>query len=192
VEAARTLGGGPIALKLDAVDVAHKSELGLVRLGLADDATIRGAARDLLDAGRAHGLHARGLLVEPMGSPGVELIVGLRRDASFGPAVVVGLGGVLTEVLDDVSIRLAPVDQDTALAMLDELRGHRILDGVRGSAVVDRDAVAAMIVAISRLGGARPEIVEVDLNPVLASASGAIAVDALVVLAGEPNGALDG
>ena len=192
VEAARTLGGGPMALKLDAVDLAHKSDLGLVRLGLGDEAAIRGAAKELLSAGRAHGLDVRGLLVEPMGSPGVELIVGLRRDASFGAAVVVGLGGVLTEVLDDVAIRLAPVDEETALGMLDELRGGRILDGVRGAPAVDREAVAALVVAISRLGAARPEIVEVDLNPVLASASGALGVDALVVLAGEPRAAVDG
>jgi acyl-CoA synthetase (NDP forming) len=192
VDAARTLGGGPVALKLDAVDLAHKSDLGLVRLGLREEADVRAAAQQLLAAGRANGLDARGLLVEPMGSPGVELIVGLRRDASFGPAVVVGLGGVLAEVLDDVAIRLAPVDHDTALAMLDELRGRRILDGVRGSSAVDRGAVAELIVALSRLGDARQEIVEVDLNPVLASASGALAVDALVVLAGDPEAAIGG
>ncbi|MEA2613543.1 MAG: hypothetical protein QOI52_1502, partial [Chloroflexota bacterium] len=192
VDAARTLGGGPVALKVDAIDMAHKSDLGLVRLGLADEAAIRRAAEELLAAGRAHAVEARGLLVEPMGRPGVELIVGLRRDASFGAAVVVGLGGVLTEVLDDVAIRLAPVDEETALGMLDDLRGRRILDGVRGASAVDRGAVAALIVAISRLGDARPDIIEVDLNPVLASASGALAVDALVVLAGDPERAVDG
>jgi acyl-CoA synthetase (NDP forming) len=191
VDAARTLGG-PVALKLDALEAVHKSDLGLVRLGLGDEAAIRAAAHELLAIGRAHRLEVRGLLVEPMGSPGVELIVGLRRDASFGAAVVVGLGGVLTEVLDDVAIRLAPVDEETALAMLDELRGRRILDGVRGASAVDRGAVAALIVAISRLGDTHPEIVEVDLNPVLASASGALAVDALVVLAGDPEAAVDG
>jgi acyl-CoA synthetase (NDP forming) len=118
-----------------------------------------------------------------MADPGVELIVGLQRDASFGAAIVVGLGGVLAEVLDDVAIRLAPVRQRDALEMLDEIRGSRILDGVRGQPAVDREAVAALIVALSRLGQLRPDIVEVDLNPVIASAGGAIAVDALVVVA---------
>ena len=118
-----------------------------------------------------------------MADRGVELIVGLRRDPSFGPAVVVGLGGVLTELLDDVAIRLAPLDRETALGMLAELRGARILDGVRGSQPVDRGAVVDLIVALARLGDARPDIVEVDLNPVIASAKGAVAVDALVVLA---------
>ena len=123
VAAARSFGTGPIALKIDAADVPHKSELGLVRLGLAGDDVVRAAAEALLAGARSHGVDARGLLVQPMADPGVELIVGLRRDASFGPAVVVGLGGLLTEVLDDVAIRLAPVDRDTALAMLAELRG---------------------------------------------------------------------
>jgi acyl-CoA synthetase (NDP forming) len=117
-----------------------------------------------------------------MAASGVELIVGLRRDAQFGLAVVVGLGGIFTEVLDDVAIRLAPVGHATALAMLDELRGRRILDGIRGRAAVDRDAVADLIVGLSRLATERSDIVEVDLNPVIATPGGAVAVDALVVL----------
>ncbi len=181
--AARAFGGRPVALKVDAADVAHKSDLGMVRLRLVGDAPVRAAADDLLDSARAHGLAVRGLLVEPMAEAGVELIVGLRRDASFGPAVVIGFGGVLTELLDDVAIRLAPVDRETALGMLAELRGARLLDGVRGSSPVDRGAVADLIVTLSQLGDARPDIVEVDLNPVIASVRGALAVDALVVLA---------
>jgi acetyltransferase len=182
VEAARPMGGHAVALKLDGPDLAHKTEVGGVVLGLVGDAAIRAAAEELLATGRRHGLDVTGLLVEPMADPGVELIVGLQRDASFGAAVVVGLGGVLAEVLDDVAIRLAPVTRDEALAMLEEIRGARILDGVRGRPAVDRGAVAALIVALSRLGEARPDIVEVDLNPVIASATGALAVDALVVL----------
>ena len=184
---ARTFGGAPVALKLDAVGLAHKSDLGLVRLGLGGDEAIRVAARDLLATAERHGLAARGLLVEPMAAPGVELIVGLRRDAQFGPAVMVGLGGILAEVLDDVAIRLAPVGRAEALAMLDDLRGRRILDGVRGSPAVDRSAVADLIVGLSRLGASRADIAEVDLNPVIASAGGALAVDALVVLAAMPE-----
>ena len=176
-------GGGPIVLKLDATGLAHKSDLGLVRLGLVGDDAIRAAADDLFATGRRHGLEPRGLLVEPMAAAGVELIVGLRRDTQFGPAVMVGLGGIFTEVLDDVSIRLAPVRHPDALAMLDDLRGRRILDGVRGRPAIDRPAVADLIVALSLLGVERPDILEVDLNPVIASPDGALAVDALVVLA---------
>jgi len=189
VATARALGGRPVALKLDAVGLPHKSDLGLVRLGLLGDEQVRSAGDDLLATAHAHGLDARGLLVEPMADAGVELIVGLRRDPSFGPAVVVGLGGMLTEVLDDVAIRLAPLDRETALGMLAGLRGARILDGIRGSSPVDRGAVADLIVALSRLGDTRPDIVEIDLNPVIASANGAIAVDALVVL--DPAAAAD-
>jgi acyl-CoA synthetase (NDP forming) len=192
VATARWLGGRAVALKLDAIDLPHKSDLGLVRLGLSGDEQIHAAAQALLATARGHGLVARGLLVEPMADPGVELILGLRRDPSFGPAVVVGLGGVLTEVLDDVAIRLAPVDRETGLGMLAELRGTRILDGARGGSPVDRGAVADLIVALSRLGETRPEIIEVDLNPVIASAAGALAVDALVVLAASAEGAVDG
>jgi acyl-CoA synthetase (NDP forming) len=187
VEAARAFGGGTVAVKLDAADLPHKSDFGLVRLGVTGDGAVRAAATDLLAAATTHGLEARGLLVEPMADPGVELLVGLRRDPSFGPAVVVGLGGVLTEVLDDVSIRLAPVDREMALEMLTELRAARILDGVRGGPAVDRGAVADLIVALSRLGATRPDILEIDLNPVIASAAGALAVDALVVLEAGPE-----
>ena len=122
-----------------------------------------------------------------MAAPGVELIVGLRRDPQFGPAVLVGLGGTLAEVLDDVAIRLAPLDMTAADAMLDDLRAARLLQGVRGRLPIDRDALASMLVALGRLGVERPDVLEVDLNPVIASATGALAVDALVVLEGPPD-----
>ena len=122
VRAARTIGR-PVALKLDAVGLAHKSDVGGVALGLRGDDAVYGAALTLLEIGRRRGLTVRGLLVEPMAPPGVELILGLRRDPQFGPAVLVGLGGVLTEVLDDVAVRLAPIDAAAAEAMLDDLRG---------------------------------------------------------------------
>ena len=192
VEAAQSLPGHAVVLKLDAVDLPHKSDLGFVRLGLVGDEVVRAAAVDLLAEARRQGIIPRGLLVQPMADPGLELIVGFHRDASFGPAVVVGLGGVFTEVLDDVAIRLAPVDRDVALGMLTELRGARLLDGVRGSSALDRGAVADLIVALSRLADDRPEIVEVDLNPVIASVSGALAVDALVVVVGDPGRLVDG
>jgi acyl-CoA synthetase (NDP forming) len=195
VAAARSLARDFVVLKVDAADLAHKSDLGLVRLGLSGDEQVHDAALDLMSSARRHGVAIRGLLVQPMAAPGVELIVGLRRDASFGGAVVVGLGGVLTELLDDVSIRLAPVDREAALGMLAELRGARILDGLRGGSPVDRRAVADLVVALSRLADTRPDIFEVDLNPVIASATGAVAVDALVVmdaLGTSQEGAVDG
>ena len=173
---------GPIALKLDAVGITHKSESGGVALGLDGDDAVYHAALVMLDGARRRSLAIRGLLVEPMAAPGLELIVGLRRDPLFGPAVLVGLGGILAEVLDDIAIRLAPVTPRAALAMLDDLRGRRLLDGARGRPGIDRSAVASMLVALGRLGLERPDLLEVDLNPVIASPSGALAVDALVVV----------
>jgi len=184
VAAARDLAR-PVALKLDAADLPHKTEVGGLRLGLVGDDAVRGAAEELLAIGRrleAEGrATVRGLLVEPMAGPGVELIAGLERDPQFGPIVIVGLGGVLAEVLDDISLRLAPVTHDEALEMLAELHGAAILDGVRGRPAADRDAVAAMLVALGMLATQRPEIREIDLNPVVAGPAGAVAVDALVV-----------
>src|SRR5207244_4629504 len=176
--------GGPVALKLDAVGLAHKSDAGAVRLGLGDDAAVAAAADQLLALGRRlapTGLTVRGLLVQPMASPGLELIVGLIRDRDFGPLVVVGLGGVLAGVLDDVVLRLAPVTPEEADGMLDDLRGARLLDGIRGRLAAARAAVGAIIVAVARLGIERPDIVAIDVNPVISGPSGTIAVDALVV-----------
>jgi acyl-CoA synthetase (NDP forming) len=119
-----------------------------------------------------------------MAAPGVELIAGIERDPQFGPIVIVGVGGVLAEVLDDISLRLAPVSGDEARAMLSELHGAAILDGVRGRPAVDRSAVADILVALGRLAIDRPEILEIDLNPVVAGPDGAVAVDALVVMEG--------
>lgn len=188
IAAAAALGPGPVVLKLDAVGLAHKSDVGAVRLGLVGSEAVRAAAAELLELGRSGDLDVRGLLVEPMARSGLELIVGATRDPLFGPAVMVGLGGVFTEVLDDVAIRLAPLDRAEALAMLDELRGRPLLDGARGRPAVDREAVADLVVALAQLAWQRPDIVEVDLNPVIAGPDGALAVDALVVLAGDRDG----
>jgi acetyltransferase len=183
VAAAARLGDRPVAIKLDAVGLAHKSEVGGVRLGVSGRAAVRVSTDELLAVGHGLGLSVAGVVVEPMAPPGLELIVGLTQDPLFGPAVLVGLGGVLAEVLDDTSIRLAPIDRAGALAMLAGLRGASLLDGFRGAGAVDRIAVADLIVDLSRLAWERPELLAVDLNPVIAAQEGALAVDALVVLA---------
>jgi acyl-CoA synthetase (NDP forming) len=182
----RALGSRPVALKIDAVGLAHKTEAGGVRLGLNDEASIRAAVPELIVAAERSGARLRGLLVEPMAAPGVELIVGGRRDAVFGPAVLVGLGGILAEVLDDVAVMLAPVSEAEVRRRLERLRGAAILHGVRGRPGVDLDALARLVAAVGRLMVEDPSIAEVDLNPVIASSSDAIAVDALVVLEGDP------
>jgi len=172
-----------VALKIDAVGLTHKSDIGGVALGLQGDDAVYAAALRLFEDARRRGLEVRGLLVEPMVAAGTELILGMRRDPQFGPVVLVGLGGVLAEFLDDVAIRLAPIGEATAMAMLDDLRGEALLRGVRGRPGIDRAAIARMLVALGDLALERPDIMEIDLNPVIAGSRGAIAVDALVVTA---------
>jgi acyl-CoA synthetase (NDP forming) len=171
--------GWPVAVKLDALGLAHKSDQGGVVLGVGNRKALESALRSVLAAGRDH--DPDGVLIQPMAPAGVELIVGARRDPQFGPLVLVGSGGVLAEVLDDVAIRLAPVTAEDALEMLDELRGARLLSGVRGRRAVNRGAVANMLVAVAGAMERHPAWREVDLNPVIASPTGALAVDALIV-----------
>jgi acyl-CoA synthetase (NDP forming) len=171
--------GWPVAVKLDAPGLAHKSDVGGVVLGTDGRKSLAAALRTVIAAGR--GNDPDGVLIQPMAPKGVELLVGARRDEQFGPLVLVGIGGVLAEVFDDVAIRLAPVTVAQAREMLAELRGARLLDPVRGRPRVDRRAIAELIVAMSRAIEAHPEWREVDCNPVIAGRSGAVAVDALIV-----------
>ena len=183
--AARELGGS-VVLKLDAIGLAHKSDVGAVRLDLTGDGAVSAAAGELVGLGErltaAGSAAVRGLLVEPMVPPGLELIAGVTRDSQFGPIVVVGFGGIFAEVIDDVVLRLAPVSEREGLSMLAELRGARLLDGVRGRPPVDRSSLVTILVALGRLARERPDIRAIDLNPIVAGPTGAIAVDALVVL----------
>ena len=170
--------GWPVAVKLDAPGLAHKSDLGGVALGVANRKQLESALRRVLASGRGH--DPDGVLIQPMVSAGVELIVGGRRDPQFGPLVLVGIGGVLAEVFDDVVVRLAPISPGHARDMLAELRGARLLDGVRGRRGVNRAAVAELIAALGQTLDANPAWREVDLNPVIAGKE-AVAVDALIV-----------
>ncbi|HET7472387.1 MAG TPA: acetate--CoA ligase family protein [Candidatus Limnocylindrales bacterium] len=178
--AAASMLGFPAVLKVDATGLAHKSEIGAVVTGIADASAARRVAARLLALELPPGAIRRGLLVSRQ-LAGVELILGGRRDPSFGPLVIAGLGGVLAEALDDVAVRLAPVRPADAAAMLGELRGAAILDGFRGRPGIDRDAVVAAIVAIGRLLADDGTILEVDANPVISGPEHTAAVDALVV-----------
>jgi acetate---CoA ligase (ADP-forming) len=172
-------------MKLDVAGLAHKTEAGGVRIGLVDEAGVHRAAGELLGLPLPGGSSRRGLLVSRQ-ITGVELILGARRDPTFGPVVVAGLGGVLAEVLDDVAIRLAPVHHDEAAAMLDELRGAAILAGVRGRPGIDRAVVVDAIVRLGDLLVGDSTILEVDCNPLISGPDRTAAVDALVVLDADP------
>jgi acyl-CoA synthetase (NDP forming) len=181
-----TAVGYPVALKIEADGVHHKTEIGGVALGIASDEQLRAEHAALLNrvAARAPDARIRGVRVERMASGLIELIVGGRNDPLFGPIVVVGLGGVLTEALGDVATRLAPVAADEAQAMLGALRGAALLGPFRGRPAVDVAAAASVIVRVSQLLVELPALREVDLNPVLVGADGegCVAVDALAVV----------
>jgi acetyltransferase len=172
--------GFPVALKLDSPDISHKSEVGGVCLSLRSAAEVTAAAERMLARVTAErpGARVGGILVQAMAPPGKELLLGMVRDAQFGPLVMVGFGGIYVEVLQDTAARLAPVDEADAGAMLDELRMAPLLAGVRGEPPVDRPAIGAMIARFSRLVVDLPELAELEINPLVASPRGAIAVDA--------------
>ncbi len=175
--------GYPVALKAQAAALAHKTEAGGVRLGLVDAAAVRRGWLELVAAvGRARpGLALDGVLVERMAAPGVELVVGAKRDPQWGPVVLVGIGGVLVEAIGDV--RVLPPDLPEP-AIVDELRALRaaaLLDGFRGAPAADLAAVARTAALIGRLIETTPEILEIDINPLFTHARGVTAVDALIV-----------
>ncbi|MEV4329749.1 acetate--CoA ligase family protein [Streptomyces sp. NPDC049597] len=178
------LVGYPVVMKASAPRLAHKTELGLVRIGLTSASQVRDAYRELTDIARYEGIGLDGVLVCQMVERGVEMVVGVAQDELFGPTVTVGLGGVLVEVLNDVAVRVPPFGEDQARAMLAELRGRALLEGVRGGPPSDVDALVEVVLRVQRmaleLGGVLSEL---DVNPlmVLPRGRGAVALDALAV-----------
>jgi acetyl coenzyme A synthetase (ADP forming)-like protein len=179
--------GHPVVLKIVSPDILHKTEAGGVLVGLASADAVAEGFETIVRNARAYDSHAdiTGVQVQQMLSEGQEVLIGAVTDPTFGPVMTFGIGGVLVEVLRDVTFRLAPTKADDALDMVEGIRAADVLRGVRGAAGVDRQALAAMIEAVSELVTDFPEIVEVDLNPVLAREDGATAVDARFVVSFE-------
>jgi len=176
--------GWPVVMKLASPDFPHKSDVGLVRLDVttADEAT--GAYEELVERARSVNASARvdGVVVQQQVTDGVEIIVGATHDLVLGPAVLVGTGGIFTEVLDDVAIRPLPLDVDDAREMVRSLRGHALLAGVRGRPAADEDALVRVVGQVAQLcAAAGGRLAELDLNPVLVGADGATVVDWLVI-----------
>ena len=172
IEAGGALGY-PVVAKLAAAGM-HKSDFGGVRLNLRDAAALRHAYRELAAASPDP---IAGVLVQPMVENGTEIIVGVVRDPEFGGLVMLGAGGVLVDVLDDRAFRLAPVSARQADAMIGELRVARILDGYRGAPAVSRPALCDILVRVSTLAADLPEIAELDINPLVCTGQGIVAVD---------------
>ena len=175
----------PVALKVVSPNVAHKSDVGGVVLGLESHEEVAEGYDEIIRSVQAAQPSAiiEGVSVQEMASPGVEVIVGVTTDPQFGPVMMFGLGGIMVEVLGDVAFRLAPLGEGDARDMIDEIQGRQVLDGVRGQPPVDVGAIEAMLDQVSQFAAEHPEVAELDLNPVIASPEGAIAVDARIVLA---------
>jgi acyl-CoA synthetase (NDP forming) len=170
--------GFPVALKAIAKSAMHKSDRGAVKLNLATCGEVRAAADEMA----AMIPDLSNFLIQAMAPAGIELLIGVKHDPIWGPAIVVGMGGTLVELLGDTAIRPAPLEEHHARAMVDQLRGAALLDHYRGGAACDRSALERLIVAVGRLAASEPLVRELDLNPVIVSPLGALAVDVRVVL----------
>jgi len=180
VRAAREIGF-PVAMKINSVDVTHKSDVGGVILNLTDEAGVGKAFDTIREIMSRMGARDGGVLVSAMAPPGQEVVVGLTRDLQFGPAVMFGLGGVMVEVLGDVAFRIVPLTEKDAAEMITEIRGARVLKGVRGAKPADVAALRQLLVQVSNLATRHPEIGEMDLNPVIVHEKGLLIVDVRVV-----------
>ena len=172
--------GFPVVLKAVRPGLVHKSDAGAVRIGVADESAVRAVAEDF-----ERRLGAGPVLVQKQLGAGLELVIGAVRDPQFGPVVVVGLGGVWVEALDDVALRVAPFDENEANAMLHELRAAPLLDGARGKAPVDRPALARLLARLSIWIARAPWLATLDVNPIIATGAQLTAVDARVRIATE-------
>ncbi len=176
--------GFPVVLKIVSPDILHKTDAGGVIADISNVDGVRASYATILDNAKAHNAaaHIDGVQVQAQVTGGLEVIVGATTDPVFGKLVAFGLGGTLVEILQDVTFRLAPAESGDAHAMLDDISGSKILDGVRGESGVDRNALAQTIENVSHLVNDFPEISELDLNPVFASTTGAVAADVRVLL----------
>jgi acyl-CoA synthetase (NDP forming) len=178
--------GGPVALKVQSPDITHKTEAGAVVLGVAGEASVRKAYQRVLASARSAHPDASvcGVLVQAMAQPGCEMILGVTRDQTFGPMLMVGLGGIHVEVLRDTVFAPVPIDCEEALSLLGELRGAAVLDGVRGGPPADRAALTELIATLSRFAADHADLIEeIDFNPVIvhSQGQGLSVVDALIV-----------
>jgi acetate---CoA ligase (ADP-forming) subunit beta len=176
--------GYPVVLKVVSPDIAHKSDVGGVKLGLTDANAVAAAFDEIMANAKKAEPNARinGVSVQEMAKQGTEVIVGMTTDPQFGPVMMFGLGGIMVEVLKDVAFRLVPLTNKDAAQMIGEIKGKPILDGVRGGPAADMAALQSTMVKVSELVQKHPEIRELDLNPVFAYPDGALAVDARIVV----------
>ena len=177
--------GYPVALKVVSAQITHKSDVGGVKLNLASAEEVGAAFDSIMKAAgdAAPDATIDGVSVQRMAEPGIEVITGMTLDAQFGPVLMFGLGGVLVEVLKDVAFRVVPITPRDARQMVRDIQGFPVLQGHRGQEPTDLDALEGLLLKLSEFVEGHPEIVELDLNPVFAYPTGAVAADARIVLA---------
>lgn len=183
IEISRELGF-PVVLKIASPDVVHKSDVGGVKLDLKTATQVGKAYSDIMKAVRTQYPEAKiqGVSVQRMARSGVEVIIGMSKDDQFGPVIMFGLGGILVEILKDVSFRIVPLARRDAREMIREIKGYPVLEGYRGQEPVDVSYLEEMILKVSSFIEQHPEIEELDLNPVFVYSDGAVAVDARVII----------
>jgi acetyl-CoA synthetase (ADP-forming) len=171
--------GYPLVIKACSAEMAHKTEKGLIRLDIRNDAEALNAFDEIV--AHMNGT-AKAVLVQQMIRGQRELVIGLTRDPQFGPCVMFGLGGIFTEVLNDTVFRVAPLEKHDALDMMQEIKAHKILEAIRGLEAVNREILADMLITVGRIGLENDRIKEIDINPLIISKGKPVAVDALMVL----------
>jgi len=178
--------GFPVVLKITSPDIVHKSDSGGVKLGIANATQASKAYSEIMLSIKQRYPSAiiHGLTVQKMAPPGIQVIVGMNKDPQFGPVLMVGLGGILVELLKDVSFRIVPVTKRDAAEMIREIKGYPLLEGYRGQEPANIDALQDIIVRVSQFVERTPEIKELDLNPIFAYRDKAVSVDARIVLEG--------
>jgi len=174
--------GYPVVLKGSGDELSHKTELNLIALDLRKEEEVREAFKNLTSNPKAN---VKEVLVQQMVKGDRELVVGLTRDAQFGPCVMFGIGGIFTEILKDTSFRVAPLTRWDAMDMMDDIRGKKILEAFRGKAAVDREILADILMAVGQIGMDHDNVKEIDINPLKLVDGKPVAVDALVVLGGD-------
>jgi len=171
--------GYPLVIKGCSSMISHKTEKDLIKIDIRNNNEAGSAFEEIITSMDSAD---KAVLVQELVKGKRELVVGMTRDAQFGPCVMFGLGGIFTEILKDISFRLAPMERRDAIEMMQEIKGHKILDAVRGMEAADLDILANMLINVGRIGVENDSISEIDINPVVISGSKSVAVDALVVL----------
>jgi acyl-CoA synthetase (NDP forming) len=178
LKATRDLGF-PVVLKGSSPDLSHKTEHGMVRVDIRNEQEATATFHEIMDKLKADGGR---VLVQEMVKGERELVVGLTHDDRFGPCVMFGLGGIFTEILKDISFRVAPIEKRDAMEMMQEIKARKILDPVRGMPAADLDKLSDILIKVGTIGLEQEAVKEIDINPVILAGSNPVAVDALVVL----------